>query len=240
MHSKQLICISLFTVYHSKHILSCARHKRTLFTAYCREWFLQENNLFFYKLYFCSHVFLVTELRQVSELMTSCSSPLTKTAGYIYSSQFWNPAWFQSHVVHYSVPQCNPLVWIYDGESGGRKSVLELFMTRSSWGEIYFVYCCFLYRLLCIEKILKTRAPLSHRKHCSLNASWLVLILIPWLCDVTLQFSSVVVSGAGSGMCELTSQRRVGIWEGEPHRDPPLKFLSEEKDFYWLTFFFYT
>lgn len=109
VHSKQLICISLFTFYHSKHILSCACHKRTLFSAYCREWFLQENNLFLYKLYFFSHVFLVTEPRQVSEVMTSCSFPLLKTAGYIYSSQFWNPSWFQSHLVHYSVPQCNPL-----------------------------------------------------------------------------------------------------------------------------------
>ena len=80
-----------------------------------------------------------------------------------------------------------------------------------------------------------TEAPLSHRKHCSLNASSVVLPLILWLCDITLchhvthlhnwctiwlivrhlriDLIQLHLLGAGLGMCELTNQRILGIYE---------------------------
>ena len=88
------------------------------------------------------------------------------------------------------------------------------------------------YRFLCKynkQKSAPTEAPLSHRKHHSLNASSVVPPLIPWLCDITLQqhvaqlsnlcraASSahvVIGSDAGSGVWELTNQSRPVIQEG--------------------------
>ena len=58
-------------------------------------------------------------------------------------------------------------------------------------------------------KSTPTEAPLSHRKPCSLNFLHIFIISASQLVVVV-----VVVSGAGSGVCELTNQSRPGIQEG--------------------------
>ena len=102
-----------------------------------------------------------------------------------------------------------------------------------------FFYLVFLLKVL--KK--KVEARLSHREHSSLNASPVVPPLLPRLCDITLHHRvthlhnlcllrmiyhscSVVVSGAGSGVCELTNQSRLCIQEAGPYRQSRARFRA--------------
>ena len=93
-----------------------------------------------------------------------------------------------------------------------------------------------------LETSRSTEAHFSHRKHCSPNASSVAPPLIPWHRDITLPQQvtyfhssaasltlknwfngSVVVRGAGSGVCVLTNQSRLGINEGGALKRQELK-----------------
>ena len=124
------------------------------------------------------------------------------------------------------------------------KENLSLFLNVFPLFQLVLCSCAYekSWKILKRSESAPTDAPLSYRKHCSWNASSAVLPLIPRLCDITLRHhvtnphhlcpvaslarmnwfstgvrvSSVGVGGAGSGMCELTNQRRQGILEGAP------------------------
>ena len=99
--------------------------------------------------------------------------------------------------------------------------------------EYYFTIACKMFWKW--KKQSPKEARLSHREHCFWNALSVVPPLNLWLLDITLIMSNIciiyvyisgrseanwklktqqtghVVSGTGSGMCELTNQSGVGI-----------------------------
>ena len=104
-------------------------------------------------------------------------------------------------------------------------------------GYVFFLFFPFPYTGCCAcersskfkrSKSTTTEAPLSHRNHCSWNAS---SVAPPLISDIALRHKvthhiihgqssthkliwhscSVVVSGAGSGVCEPTNQSRVSL-----------------------------
>lgn len=135
--TQQLICVFPTFFCYYKHILSCACHTWTLFTVllvYCYEKCLHvpRNNLEKCEAIETKSVLKISDTLHVLKhgiwihhqfISTGNAHPERE---HFYCIQFWNPAWFQSHLVNYCATVW-PVVWIYDRGSTGRMSMLELY-----------------------------------------------------------------------------------------------------------------